>query len=100
MSGSTTFNYTGKIVTWTVPTTGAYEIDAIGGSGGEYHAPFQLGVLGGYPADVSGVFSLSAGETLSIAVAGAGAMGPGDEDNPGAGGGGAEASWLGRAGHW
>jgi hypothetical protein len=30
MSGSTTFNYTGSIVTYTVPPTGVYDIVAFG----------------------------------------------------------------------
>jgi hypothetical protein len=65
---------------------------------GEYHLPGNLGVLGGHGADVSGVYELSAGETLSIAVGGAGAMGPQDEDEPGGGGGGRKLrQWAGRA---
>ena len=34
VSGSISFSYTGKIVTFTAPTTGTYDIEAIGGSGG------------------------------------------------------------------
>jgi hypothetical protein len=76
MSGSTTpvtFTYTGKIVSYTVPTTGLYEIDAVGASGGNH--TYGQGNPGGEGAEVSGEVLLTAGETLRIAVGGAGSNG-------------------------
>jgi len=80
VSDSITFNYTGKVVTFTAPATGLYDITAIGASGGN-----GQGTVGGVGADVSGEVELTAGEVLSIAVGGAGAAGTGTD---GAGGGG------------
>ena len=42
MSGSISFSYTGKIVTFTAPTTGTYDIEAIRGSGGNGPTIAQL----------------------------------------------------------
>ncbi len=79
MSGpTTTFGKTGRIVTYTVPVTGLYDIEAIGASGG-------AGInKGGLAADVGGDVKLTAGEVLSIAVGGTGGLGA----NGGGGGGG------------
>ena len=60
----TTFNETGGIVTYTVPTTGIYDIVAYGAQGG--------GGAGGLGAEIGGDVSLTAGEVLTIAVGGQG----------------------------
>jgi VCBS repeat-containing protein len=71
MSGSTTFNYTGSIVTYTVPATGLYDITAFGAQGGDFQAVAE-GATGGLGAEVGGDVMLTQGETLDIAVGGAG----------------------------
>ncbi|GAB0120086.1 hypothetical protein [Acidisoma sp. 7E03] len=53
------FSYTGKIVSWTVPATGAYQILAYGGQGGKG---------GGLGAEIGGTFTLQAGQALTILV--------------------------------
>jgi threonine/homoserine/homoserine lactone efflux protein len=58
-----TIGYTGTIVQWIVPATGAYTIVARGASGG-----FKTGCSGGAGASMQGVFSLVAGQVLSILV--------------------------------
>ena len=77
------FTYTGKLVTFTVPETGSYQILAFGAQGGNgtYAGPIGVGGLG---AEVGGHFTLTAGEILQIAVGGAG----GDHSGGGGGGGG------------
>src|SRR5437879_2415432 len=70
------FTYTGSLVTFSVPTTDAYQILACGAQGGKSEE------RGGLGAEIGGNFSLTAGETLQIAVGGAGRSGFG-----GAGGG-------------
>ncbi len=77
MSGSTTtFNYTGQIISYTVPVTGSYEIVAIGASGGSgYQAAGKAqpsDSVGGLGGDVAGDIQLIAGEVLEIAVGGEG----------------------------
>src|SRR5215469_9611758 len=76
------FTFTGSLVTFTVPTTGSYQILAFGAQGGN-DPMFGIGV-GGKGAEIGGDFSFTAGETLQIAVGGAG----GSEGRGGAGGGG------------
>src|SRR5437867_1616620 len=68
------FDYTGGLVTFTVPTTGTYQILAFGAQGGDstYAAPFTSGGRG---AEIGGDFSLTAGDKLQIAVGGAGSTG-------------------------
>jgi hypothetical protein len=73
-----TISYTGTIVDYTVPTTGTYDITAYGAQGGD-----STGVAGGLGAEIGGIFSLTAGETLEIAVGQAGGSA-----TTGAGGGG------------
>jgi hypothetical protein len=63
------FTYTGKLVTFTVPETGTYQILAFGAQGGS--DPFTG--AGGRGAEIGGNFSLTAGEVLQIAVGGAAA---------------------------
>ena len=72
MSDSTTFGLTGHIDTFTAPSAGLYRIEAIGAVGGYSQPPNNYGTSGGSGADVSGVFELTAGETLSIVVGGHG----------------------------
>jgi hypothetical protein len=69
------FTYTGAIVTFTVPTTGLYQIVAFGAQGGSGPSRPTGGpspYTGGLGAEIGGDFSLTAGETLQIAVGGAG----------------------------
>jgi hypothetical protein len=76
------FMYTGSLVTFTVPTTGSYQILAFGAQSGN---GFFNGIgAGGRGAEIGGDFRLTAGETLQIAVGGKGS----DEGAGGAGGGG------------
>jgi hypothetical protein len=63
------FDYTGSLVTFTVPTTSLYQILAFGAQGG--NGPSVL-APGGRGAEIGGKFSLTAGEILQIAVGGAG----------------------------
>ena len=57
------FSATGTIVQWVVPATGPYSIVARGAQGCA-----SSGLLGGRGASMQGIFSLTAGETLSILV--------------------------------
>lgn len=76
------FVYTGKIQTYTVPTTGIYDITLAGAQGGAVVS----GGTGGEGAVVSGDISLNAGEVLQIVVGGQG--GSGAAASAGGGGGG------------
>ncbi|AFY96640.1 PEP-CTERM sorting domain-containing protein [Chamaesiphon minutus] len=84
-NNSGTFNYTGRLDTVTITTTGVYTIDAFGGQGGNSgnnNSPLKGGEL---KAD----FNLTQGEVLTIIVGGMGGMGtPGAFGSFGAGGGG------------
>jgi hypothetical protein len=81
----TTFNYDGAIVqTFTVVTTGTYDITAYGAQGGAD----ANGTLGGQGAEIGGTFTLTAGEVVTIAVGGKGGDGTGGEPYAGGGGGG------------
>src|SRR5437762_3419781 len=68
------FDYTGGLVTFTVPTTGTYQILAFGAQGGDgtYAARFTWGGGGG---EGGGDRSLAAGDKLQVAVGGVGATG-------------------------
>ena len=106
MSGSTTsttFNYTGHTVTYTVPETGLYDITAAGAKGGDGAPTYgafgkSFGSSSGGPgALIGGDLELTQGEVLTIAVGGVGANGPNEVTNgyfgiktggPGGGGGG------------
>jgi PEP-CTERM motif len=79
------FNDTGSIVSFTVPTSGVYEIDAFGAQGG-----VNAGISGpsaGLGAEASGEFNLTANETVSILVGGQGGNGSGLDGGGGGGGG-------------
>jgi hypothetical protein len=83
MGGSTaTFGESGSIVAYTVPVTGIYHIDAVGGSGGGGLSATK----GGLAAEVSGDVQLVAGEVLTIAVGAAGQDGEGTGGGGGGGG--------------
>jgi hypothetical protein len=82
MSGTTTFDFSKRIVTYTVPATGLYEIDAIGADGG-----VSFSDAGGLGAEVSGDFQLTEGEVLSILVGGSGSGAPLFAQSGGGGGG-------------
>src|SRR5689334_8047872 len=73
------FTYTGKLVTWTVPKTGTYQIIAFGAQGGsgtcvQGCTPDDIGA-GGRGAEIGGNFILTSGEVLQIAAGGAGGDG-------------------------
>ena len=109
------FTYTppGSVVTYTVPTTGLYQVTAFGAQGGGSTAiAGPAGAIagpGGLGAEIGGDFNLTAGEVLQIAVGGAGLTGTlgggggtfvvGPENTPlviagGGGGGGADLNVL------
>jgi predicted transcriptional regulator len=73
--------FTTGATTWTVPTTGNYMIEAVGGMGG----PSGGGPAGGLGAQATGSVALTAGEVLDILVGG---NASGGYANSGAGGGG------------
>ncbi len=74
-----TFAYSGAEVTWTVPTTGLYDIVAFGAQGGGFNSVLP----GGLGAEIGGDVALTAGTTLTILVGGKGGTGA----EPGGGGG-------------
>jgi autotransporter-associated beta strand protein len=85
-AGPTSFNYTGALQTYTVTTTGAYDITVYGAQGGSA-GPSGI-YLGGFGAEVSGVVELAAGDVLSIVVGGEGGIGNFGSGHGGGGGGG------------
>src|SRR5215471_8287294 len=67
------FTYTGSLVTFTVPTSGLYQILAFGAQGGNLELnPGVITRPGGLGAEIGGDFSLISGEILSVAVGGRG----------------------------
>jgi hypothetical protein len=80
------FNYTGSIISFTVPVTGVYEIDAFGAEGG-VNAGIGGARSAGLGAEASGQFNLTAGQTLSLLVGGQGGNGSGVDGGGGGGGG-------------
>jgi hypothetical protein len=82
----TTFSYDGAVVqTFTVATTGTYDITAFGGQGGQGGNP--TGGTGGLGAEIGGDFSLTQGEILQIVVGGYGGSGTAGDGGGGGGGG-------------
>jgi hypothetical protein len=77
------FTFTGSIQSYTVPTTGIYDITLAGAQGG----PGGLSMVGGEGAVLSGDISLTAGEVLKIVVGGQGGSGVPGESGGGGGGG-------------
>ena len=67
-----TFDYSGIVVTLTVPTTGVYAIVAAGAQGGDAADTFPNPNVGGRGAIISGYVSLTAGTVLDIVVGGQG----------------------------
>ena len=65
---------------WVVPTTGTYEVTAIGAQGGNGNGEF----VGGLGAEIQGTFTFDAGMTLQLVV---GQMGGSNLGNGGGGGG-------------
>lgn len=59
-----TFSCTGAKVTWSVPTSGTYNVTATGAQG----ASAQVGRVGGRGAQMSGQFTFVAGQVYQIAV--------------------------------
>ena len=89
MSGSTTpttFGYTDKTVTYTVPVTGLYDITAFGAQGGTGSPLPGFVEPGGNGAEIGGDVELTQGEVLTIAVGGQGGSGSGDARGGGGGG--------------
>jgi hypothetical protein len=88
-AAATVFGVTGVVQTFTVPTTGTYDIVAVGAGGGNLNLPTGgapiIGEHGGLGAEVGDTFTLTAGEVLSIVVGAAG----GSAQEAGGGGGGA-----------
>jgi hypothetical protein len=81
------FDYTGNLVTFTVPANGVYQILAFGAQGGITAGDLGVGIGGfGRGAEIGGDFSLTAGEILQIAVGGAGMPGSGTDRRGGGGG--------------
>jgi len=78
--------YTGKVETYTVETSGIYDITAFGAQGGTGGA--SRGAIGGLGAEIEGAFYLTAGEQLRIVVGGAGKDGNLGGNYGGGGGGG------------
>ncbi len=76
---------TSGIQYWTVPATGSYVITAAGAAGG-----MNTGgsFIGGYGAEMSGTFSLTAGDTLAIVVGQRGTDSGSSSSSEDAGGGG------------
>jgi len=79
-----TITSTGVAVTYSVPTTGLYDIVAYGGQGGGSSSSLYPG---GNGAEIGGLFNLMAGESLTVIAGGAGCCG-GYGAQSGTGGGG------------
>jgi hypothetical protein len=84
----TIFITTGAIQTYTVTTSGIYDLTALGGQGGSAADGIQVIGHGGYGAKVEGKVHLSAGTVLTIIVAGSGLIGSIGPLAAGGGGGG------------
>lgn len=69
-AAAVTFNYTGLLDTYIVPTTGVYTIDAAGAQAGNSGSN-----VGGKGGQLKGNFNLTAGQILKILVGGAGGNG-------------------------
>jgi type II secretory pathway pseudopilin PulG len=76
---SLTYNYSGSITSWTVPSTNTYTIETYGAQGGN-----STWYNGGLGAKMKGSFNLTQGQVLTILVGGVGGYG----NNNGGGGGG------------
>jgi hypothetical protein len=76
----------GGIQSWTVPATGLYQIEGWGAAGGTQ--TYDVGYPGGAGAYISGVFNLTAGQTLYVLVGQMGEDTRQQVDNAAPGGGG------------
>jgi hypothetical protein len=86
--GSVTFNYSGAPISYVIPASGDYWIEALGAQGGSGTA------FGGYGALAAGEFALSVGTRLEIVVGGAGSgVFFGVTNASGGGGGGGSFVW-------
>jgi hypothetical protein len=75
--------------TYQASAGGVYEIRAVGAEGGDEHFTILKDASGGAGADITGEFTLTAGETLSVSVGRADFNGPtGSKYGAGGGGGG------------
>ncbi len=88
-AGTITFNYTGAVVNWTVPTSGTYYIAGAGAQGGP-----GADDPGGLGAWVGGDVYLTGGTQLGIAVGGMGFSGGIIVGVAGGGGGGGSFVWV------
>ncbi len=84
-----TFNYTGAVVNWTVPSSGIYDITGAGAQGGP-----GADDPGGWGAWVGGDVYLTGGTQLGIAVGGMGYSGGIIVGVAGGGGGGGSFVWV------
>lgn len=82
---ASTFSFTSSVQSYTIPTTGTYEIVGFGAQGGFSGS----NVAGGLGAKIGGFFSLTAGTELQIVVGGQGGTGGPAFGGYGGGGGGA-----------
>ncbi len=80
------FSYTGSIETYTIPTSGTYDITAYGAQGGGYGKTGAI--AGGMGAVIGGDLFLSSGEVLQILTGGMGASNADPGGSFGGGGGG------------
>lgn len=72
---SQTFGYTGKVQAWTVPESGEYRLEVWGASGGDGRVINSTNVIsntGGTGGYTTGIYSLSAGQTIYLYVGGQG----------------------------
>jgi hypothetical protein len=74
-TSATTIAFTGAAITFPVLQTGEYDIIVFGGQGGSSRNASGGGGAGGKGAQISGHFTLSAGENLTVIVGGAGESG-------------------------
>jgi hypothetical protein len=76
------FGFTGSPITWVAPTTGLYDLTVFGAAGGGSDS-----ANGGLGSEASGIFSLTAGDQLTIVVGGQGGNGNFETVYGGGGGG-------------
>ena len=91
-SQSVTFNYTGSLQTWTVPScVTQITIEALGAAGGSTMGENNSGPwTGGLGADIRGTFTVTPGQIITALVGQAGSNAPGSLCTSGGGGG----SWV------
>ena len=82
MSGTTTIGYNGAKTTYTAVTARQYYIVAYGAQGGSNNSS-----AGGLGAEISGTFTLTAGEVLTVGAGGSGGSGASAKAPAGGGGG-------------